>query len=204
MPREVDPNVETAIEGMNAQQFVSYLASRSAALASLSVNVAHYPAKRLLLEMAIETEKAVAERVRTISTLTVHVGAVEPNLTAARRTALLVTLRQDLFNSRKMFLFAKILASDGFDAAYEVLGGASVDDLLSPDEKKKLEDARKKNRRLDDGQSGDVAAILQSLVQSTVGGNKRENSNLLSMLAAGAKPPKFKRDKQNSPCFDCK
>ena len=81
MPREDNPNADTAVETMSAQQFQSYLENRRSCLASLNMGIDNYPAKRKLLENAVESEKSAAEFIRTVAALTVMAGA--------KRTALL-------------------------------------------------------------------------------------------------------------------
>ena len=202
MPREDNPNADTAVETMSAQQFQSYLENRRSCLASLNMAINDYPAKRKLLENAVESEKSAAEFLRTVAALTVMAGADGENLTAAKRTALLVSYRQNLFAARKNLIFVKLIATDGFSIAHEAVGGGSQDDLLSNEEKKRIEEARKKLSQ-PSGTDG-AAALLQSIIQAAGGGSgKRENSNLLSMMAAGVSRPKIRKDKTNSPCFAC-
>ena len=187
MPREDNPNADTAVETMSAQQFQSYLENRRSCLASLNMGIDNYPAKRKLLENAVKSEKSAAEFLRTVAALTVMAGADDENLTAAKRTALLVSCRQNLFEARKNLIFVKLIATDGFSVAHEAVGGGSHDDLLSNEEKKRIEEARKKSSQ---PSSTGAAALLQSILQAAGGGpGKRGNSNLLSMMAAGDSRP---------------
>ena len=87
----------------------------------------------------------------------------------------------------QLFVFLLASISAGYDVAFEVLGGAGADDLLSPDQKKLLEAAYKRKR--DDENSAAWA------------GAKRPASQYLSMALAGGK--KLKRDRTNSPCHLC-
>ena len=71
--------------------------------------------------------------------------------------------------------------------AFEVLGGAAVDDLMNADQKRRMDEAKRKRER-------DMAAWSLS------GAGRR--GNLLSMVTAGGNK-KFKKDRTNSPCHDC-
>ena len=88
-----------------------------------------------------------------------------------------------------------------------------MEELLTPDEKKRLEEERKQ-RAVSPAESSSgsgkqkvvpqdlgLAAVLAGLlkgVQGVGGGN-----NLLSLLAAGGKAKKRGLNKTNSPCFAC-
>ena len=89
------------VEGTNAEQFQIYIENWRGCLASLPFGVTDYGAKKKLLQHAVDNERSCAEHLRTVSTLTVQANAEGENLTAARRTALLVSLHQALFNARK-------------------------------------------------------------------------------------------------------
>ena len=207
MPREANPQEATAVEGMNVEQFQAYLETRRGCISALSVSEPNYAAKRKLLQYAVDNERSCAEHLRTVSALTVQADAAGANLTVERRTALLVSLRQALFNAKNALIFTKLITTDGFHVAYNAIGGGADDDLLSNDEKKQIEEARKKSKSQDSsaaGSSTDPVALLQSILQlaGPSGGTKRDSS-LLSLMAAGAARPKVRRDKTNSPCFAC-
>ena len=114
-------------------------------------------------------------------------GAADPKLTVARKNGLLIKHRQALILARKHFTYVKTIITDGYFVAFKALGGSATDDLMTAEERKRLEDARRKRRE-------------ESSCTAMAGGLGRRG-NLLPM-ALGAK--KFKRDKSNSPCFDCK
>ena len=206
MPREADPHEATAVEAMNPEQFQVYVENRRGCISSLSLGVPDHGAKKKLLQHAVDMERSCAENLRTVSALTVQAAAAGANLTAERRTALLVSHRQNLFNARNNLIYTKLVTTDSFATAFAAVGGGSDDDLLSADEKKQIEEARKKSRTQVPENAGvqDPAALLQSILQmaGSSGGNKRD-SNLLSMMAAGGARPKIRRDKTNSPCFAC-
>ena len=90
---------------------------------------------------------------------------------------------QDLFEARKLFLYVKTTVTDSFAVAFDVLGSGATDDLMSNQERKRLEDSRRKRR---------------SETITWAGGARR--GNLLNMMVAGGK--KLKRDKTNAPCFE--
>ena len=77
--------------------------------------------------------------------------------------------------------------SAGYDIAFEVLGGAGADDLLSPEQKKLLDAAFKKKR--------------EEEASSAWAATKRPAPQYLSMALAGGK--RMKRDRTNSPCHLC-
>ena len=78
-----------------------------------------------------------------------------------------------------------MVARDSLSVAFEGLGETTNDAMLSGDQKKRLEEARRRSK-----QETDWAV-----------NNAGRRNNYLPM-AFGAK--KFKRDKANSPCFECK
>ena len=99
---------------------------------------------------------------------------------AAKRTALLVSCRQNLFAARKNLIFVKLIATDGFSIAHKAVGGGSHDDLLSNEEKKRIEEARMKSNQ--PSSTDGAAALLQSIIQAASSGpGRKENSNLLSV-----------------------
>ena len=114
-------------------------------------------------------------------------GAVDPRLTVERRNALLVRHRQALIAARKHFTYVKTIITDGYYVAFKVLGGCATDDLMTAEERKRLEEARRKRK--------------EELSWMAMAGGPGRRGNLLPM-ALGTK--KFKRDKSNSPCFSCK
>ena len=104
---ESDPNVELKIETMNPAEFGNHLAARQSAVAALPLGLENYHSKKLMLEQSILMEKNISEHIRAVSAMTVQNGAVDPNLTLERKTAMLVRLRQDLFTARAHFLYVK-------------------------------------------------------------------------------------------------
>ena len=89
-----------------------------------------------------------------------------------------------------------------------------MEELLTPEEKKRLEEDRKQRAVSPvEGSSGSgkqkvvsqdlgMAAVLAGLLQG-VGGQGGGGNNLLSLLAAGGKVKKRGLNKTNSPCFAC-
>ena len=155
------------------------------------------------MEMAINQEKAAAENLRALVTLTVQAGAGGNNLTEARRASIIISQRQALFMSRKNLIFVKYFVTDGLAVAHDAIGGQSVDDLLSNEDKKRIEESRKKKGP--ETVSTPDAMSLFNLFQAAQSGSsmKRDGPNLLNMMAAGNSRPKIRRDKTNSPCFAC-
>ena len=78
-----------------------------------------------------------------------------------------------------------VVVTEGYQFALDVLGGDGGDDLLSPDQRRKLEDAKKRKR-------------METLAWPGV--PQRPNL-LLSLAATGGKG--MKKDRTNSPCHDC-
>ena len=202
---ETDPNVPLAVEGMDARAYGDYVTVRQFSIASLTCRDGdrNFSAKKLLLEQAVRAEKDAADVLRSVALLTVTEGAEGDNLTVASREALLIRLRQNLFAARKhlgyteskitiacyifysyTFLFLAIV-TEGFETATEVFvygGGGGANDLLSPDQRKALEAARKRKR--------DAAATV------------RRPAPYLPMAMAGGK--RFvKKDRSNNPCHAC-
>ena len=102
-----------------------------------------------------------------------------------------------LFNTRTNLSFVKLVPNNSFVVAFTILRGGTDNDLLSNNEKKLVEEAFKKIRPQTSKTGGghDPSAILQSIIQmaGSSGGIKRD-TNLLSMMAAGAARPKIQRD----------
>lgn len=215
MPRESDPTVAAAIEGMNPEQFSVYLENRRSCLSSLSINVIDYPAKRKLLQYAVDSERNAAENVRAMANVTVQADAAGLNLTADKRNSCLISLRKGLFIARETLIFAKLISTDSLATAFEVIGGGSTDSELTAEEKKRMEEVRRKHLQPPASatasasvtqDNANATAMLQSFLQSAAGsgwGNKRDSSSLLTMMAAGAPKNKTPRTKGNSPCFAC-
>ena len=82
MAAETDPNVQTAVEGMNPEQFQIYIDNQRGCLSSLPGHVPDYPTKRKLLQYAVDSERNAAENLRTVAALTVQANAADANLTA--------------------------------------------------------------------------------------------------------------------------
>ena len=205
---ENDPTVAVAVEAMDDQAYGSYLAGRHATVSSLSHSVVDYPGKKMILEQAIKGEKNAADALRNLARTTVTAAAANDDLTIDKRNTMMIKFRQNLFDARQLFLSVKsksephlgaltiyklffVLASvtAGYDIAFEVLGGAGADDLLSPEQKKLLEAAYKKRR---DEENSAASAWTAA---------KRPATSYLSMAMAGGK--RVKRDRTNSPCHLC-
>ena len=87
------------------------------------------------------------------------------------------------------YLFFVLAAiTSGYDVAFEVLGGAGADDLLSPEQKRLLEAANKRKRD-------------EEAATSTAWAAAKGPGSYLSMAMASGKRPK--RDRTNSPCHLC-
>ena len=106
-----------------------------------------------------------------------------------------------------------------------MLGSGGVEEFLTPEEKKRLEDDRKKRvgSPSADGPAGSsgktkpsaqqdlgLAAVLAGLLQGGGGGGLLQGAggsaggnSLLSMIAAGGKQKRKGLNKTNSPCFAC-
>ena len=72
-----------------------------------------------MMEMAINQEKAAAENLWALVTLTVQAGAAGNNLTDVRRANIIIAQRQALFMARKNLIFVKYLVIDGFAVAHD-------------------------------------------------------------------------------------
>ena len=104
---ENNPNAPLAVEAMDELAFSSYLSGRQAALAALPMAVDSYPGKKMILELAIKSERDAAEMLRNFARITVTAGAAGEEMTVERRAATLVKLRQNLFTARQLFLAVK-------------------------------------------------------------------------------------------------
>ena len=104
---ETDPHQPTAVETMDEMEFGNYINRRQAAVGMLSQTSESYPAKKLLLEQAVKMERDATEVLRSIHVITVTPQAAGQDLTAARKTAMLVRQRQALFAARQNFIFIK-------------------------------------------------------------------------------------------------
>ena len=58
---ETDPNQEFRVETMNHQDFVTLMANRQLAVASLNRSIDDFPAKHMMLDQAVQLEKFCAE-----------------------------------------------------------------------------------------------------------------------------------------------
>ena len=76
----------------------------------------------------------------------------------------------------------RTVVTDSFGAAFDAFGSGAADDLMSDQERKRLEDYRRKRR-----------------AETTMWTGGARRGTMLNMMAAGGK--KFKRDKTNAPCF---
>ena len=118
--RETDVGKATAVEGFSEEQHAAYVSSLCGALAALSTSVSGYENKRRLLQLAVDEEVCAADALRGLSQLTVTAGAKDNDLMVARKAQMLAKLRESLFKSRKMVLFGRVAAMDGFQAASNV------------------------------------------------------------------------------------
>ena len=118
--RETDVGKVRAVEGFSEEQHAGYVSSLCGALAALNTSMSGYEYKRRLLQLAVDEEICAAEALRGFSQLTVTAGAKDNDLTVVRKAQILSKLRESLFKSRKMTLFARVAAMDGFQAAANV------------------------------------------------------------------------------------
>ena len=105
-------------------------------------------------------------------------------MSVAKKNSLLVRHRQALIAARKHFVFTNTAVSDDYHVAYEALGGNVTDEMMTPAEKKRLDDARRKRKQ-------------EKTWYGAAGAGRGGNP-----MAFGVK--KFRRDKFYSPCFECK
>ena len=118
--RETDVGKATAVEGYSEEQYGSYVNNLCGSLAAMSTSVQGYEYKRRLLQLGIDLEISAAEAIRGCNQFTVTAGAKDNDLTVARKAAMLEKLGEKLFRARKLVLFARIAALDGFQAASNV------------------------------------------------------------------------------------
>ena len=118
--RESDVGKATALEAFAEEQYAAYVSALCGTLASLSASVPGYEYKRKLLQLAVDSEICAADALRGVNQLTVTAGSKDNDLTVVRKGAMLVKMREALFKARKMVLFARVAANDGFQAASNV------------------------------------------------------------------------------------
>ena len=208
MAAETDPNVQTAVEGMNPEQFQIYIDNQRGCLSSLPGHVPDYPTKRKLLQYAVDSERNAAENLRTVAALTVQANAADANLTAERRNILLASLHQGLFTARTNLKFVNLIANNSLEMAIQVIGAGSNDNLQTADKRKRMDEVLKKARPPGSSNtSQDSATAMLQMIQNAggfrAGWAPKRDSNPLTMMAAGASRPKISRTKGNSPCFAC-
>ena len=105
--RESDVTKAAAIEGYTEEEYSAYVHNLCGSLAALSTGTQGYEYKRKLLQLAVDLEISSA-------------GAKDNDLTVARKSAQLSKQRGSLFKARKMVLFARVAAVDGFQSASNV------------------------------------------------------------------------------------
>ena len=98
-----------------------------------------------ILQFGIQWCSEAAENLRHAAQLKVTANAAEGDFTAAYKASRLVKLRLNLCKARELYLYASIAATDGWEAALEILG-ESFDVVMSEEQKKKLEGIRKKKQ----------------------------------------------------------
>ena len=186
--RESDVGKATALEAFTEEQYAAYVSALCGTLASLSASVPGYEYKRRLLQLSVDSEICAADGLRGVSQLTITAGSKDNDLTAVRKGVLLAKMREVLFKARKMVLFARIAANDGFQAASsvsfllncifchlliflsQVLGGGGIEELLTTEEKKRLEDDRKKRSTSPaEGSSGGNSVKTKAVAQQDFG-----------------------------------
>jgi hypothetical protein len=86
----------------------------------MSTSTQDYEYKRRLLQLGVDLEISAADAIRGFNHITMTAGAKDNDLTVARKSAMLQKLWEKLFKARKMVLFARIAALDGFQAASNV------------------------------------------------------------------------------------
>ena len=117
--RESDVTKAAAIEGYTEEEYSAYVHNLCGSLAALSTGTQGYEYKRKLLQLAVDLEISSADALRALNTLTITAGAKDNDLTVARKSAQLFNQRS-LFKARKMVLFARVAAVDGFQSASNV------------------------------------------------------------------------------------
>ena len=118
--RESDVTKAAAIEGYTEEEYSAYVHNLCGSLAALSTGTQGYEYKRKLLQLAVDLEISSADALRALNTLTITAGAKDNDLTVARKSAQLSKQRGSLFKARKMVLFARVAAVDGFQSASNV------------------------------------------------------------------------------------
>ena len=71
---------------------------------------------------------------------------MDPSLSVAKKNALLVRHRQALIAARRHLIFTKTAVSEDYSVAFDALGSTANDELLTADEKKRLEAARRRRK----------------------------------------------------------
>ena len=102
---ENNPQNQLAVELLDDHAYAAYLAGRHATVSVLSLSIENYAAKKLMLEQAVKAEKEAADVLREFGRLTITAGAANDELTAEKRTAILIKLRQILLDARDHFLY---------------------------------------------------------------------------------------------------
>ena len=118
--RESDVGKATALESFTEEQYAAHVSALCGTLASLSASMPGYEYKRKLLQLAVDSEICVSDGLRSVSQLTVTAAAKDNDLTVVRKGTMLAKSREALFKARKMVLYARVAANDGFQAASNV------------------------------------------------------------------------------------
>ena len=105
--RESDVTGAAAIEGCTEEECSACVRGLCGFLAALSTGIQGYECRRGLLQLAVDLEISSA-------------GAKDSDLTVARGSAQLSEQRGSLFKARKMVLFARVAAVDGFQSVSNV------------------------------------------------------------------------------------
>lgn len=145
MSAERDTTKAFRVETLNDDQFSAHCNDLQAPLAQLSPNTKDYLSLKRILQFGIQWRSEAADNLRHAAQLKVTTNAAEGDFTTAYKASRLVKLRLNLCKARELYLYASIAATDGWEAALEILG-ESFDVDMSEEQKKKLESIRKKKQ----------------------------------------------------------
>ena len=131
------------VESMNDDQFSAHCINLQAPMAQLNPNNKDYNSLKRILQFGIEWRSESADNLRHTAQLRITAASAEGEFTAAYKASRLVKLRLNLCKARELYLYASIAATDGWEAALEILG-ESFETSMTEEQKKKLEGIRKK------------------------------------------------------------
>ena len=232
MAVEKDTSKVFRVEIMNDDQFSGHCNNLQSPMAQLNPNTKDFSSIKRILQFGIEWRAEAADNLRHCAQTQVTAGASAGEFSDAYKAGRLVKLRLNLCKARELYLYASIAATDGWEAALEILG-ESFDAVMSEDQKKKLESIRKKKLGDEDkltkpsnlpnvtNNSPEMqnALLLAQLLQAQAAASssnvltlapqpqqQQPSSNLLSLTTAGGK---MKRgtgkfiNKTGSQCWGC-